>query len=216
MPSTTTYYERTISYVNDNGVKQNFLFVVDLMEKYVSKSTYTVDSFNGDYLNEDYYFVLFYREAIYYQAHLVGLNDKKVERNGEELKCQGYNTQLSKLPFDTTNMISTDFNQNLYGLLVNGYASLAISNHSIISLIYVIGFTLIVSLLFSFLFRRTGRMKKFKEYYNVASITNITSILVTFVVMWFNPGIFGMVYLPTFAIFYLFVLYRINNSAETI
>ena len=216
VPKETTYYERSISYVNDKGVKQNILFVIDLNNTFVSKSPYTVDSYECDYLNEDYYFMLFYGEAIYYQANLAGINDKKVERNGNTLQSQGYNISLSKLPFDLTDMVPTDLANYLYVTCINGYASLAISNFSIISLIYVVGFTLVVSLLFSLLFRKTGRMKKFKEYYNIASIANIAPVIVTFIVMWFNPSLFGTVYLCTFAVYYLFVLYKINNSSETI
>ena len=113
-------------------------------------------------------------------------------------------------------MVSTDFSTFLYNYIVDGYSSLAISNFSIISIIYVVGFTLIVSLLLSFLFRKTGRMKKFKEYYNIASLANIVPLVITFIVMWFNPAWFGTVYLCAFAVYYLIVLYRINNSSEIV
>ena len=213
---TTTYYERDFSYVNDNGIKQNFKFVIDFTKEYVSKSPYTVDNFECDYLNQDYYFILVYKNAVFYQANLNGINDKNVIRDDKALQCLGYNISVSKLPFDLTNMVPTDFPLFLYDYVVDGYSSLAISNFSIISLIYLVGFTLVVSLLFSFLFRKTGRMKKFKEYYNIASIANIVPLVITFIVMWINPAWFGTVYLVVFAVYYLFVLYRINNSSEII
>ena len=77
-------------------------------------------------------------------------------------------------------------------------------------------FTLIVALLFSLLFRKNGRLKKFKEYYNIASIANFVPLIITFIFTWFNPAWFGTVYLTVFTIYYLFVLYRINNSSELV
>ena len=216
VPRSSTYYERSISYVNESGVKQNITFIVDLTKNYVSSSPFTVDSYECDYLNQDYYFVLIYKEAVFYQAHLVGINDKNVERNGKALQCQAYNISTTKLPFNINELIDTDFASYLYDYVVSGYISIQISNFSIIALIYLVGFTLVFSLLFSFIFRKAGRMKKFKEYYNIASIANIIPLLITFIVMWINPGLFGIVYLSTFAIYYLFVLYRINNSPTAI
>ena len=216
IPRTTTYYERDFSYVSDKGVTQNFKFVIDLTKTYVATSPYTIDSYECDYLNQDYYFILIYNEAVYYQAHLAGINDKNVTRDDKALTCQAYNVAVSKTPFDLTNMVPSDFGNYLYTTLINGYNILAISNFSIISLIYCVLYPLVVSLLFSLLFRKTGRMKKFKEYYNIASITNIVPMLITFVVMWFNPSLFGTVYLIAFALYYIFVLYKINNSSETI
>lgn len=216
VPRSTTYYERDFSYVNEAGVTENFKFVIDLTKSYVQKAPYTVDNYECDYLNQDYYFILLYKEAVFYQAHLNGINDKNVTRDGKALQCLGYNISVSKLPFDLTNMVSTDFPEFLYNYITDGYSSLAISNFSIISLIYLVGFTLVVSLLFSFLFRKTGRMKRFKEYYNIASIANIVPVIITFIFMWINPAWFGTVYLCVFAVYYLFVLYRINNSSEII
>ena len=212
----TTYYEQDISYVNDLGVTQNIKFIIDLTKESISSSPFTIESTDVDYLNQDYYYVLICNSAVFYQAHLVGINDKKVERDGKALQCQAYNVFTSKLPFDLTDINPTDFPVIIYNYLIDGYCSLAISNFSLISLIYVVLFTLVISLLFVILFRRTGRMKKFKEYYNIASIANIVPILITFVVMWFNPAWFTVVYLVTFAIYYLFVLYKINNSSEMI
>ena len=91
-----------------------------------------------------------------------------------------------------------------------------ISNFTLIALLYLMGFTLIVSLLFSLLFRKNGRLKRFKEYYNIAALANLVPLVITFIFTFFNPAWFGTVYLTTFSIYYLFVLYRINNSPQMV
>lgn len=214
VPNTTTYYEKDFSYVADNGIKRNIKFVVDLSQGYISESPYTVDNYSCDYTNEDFYFLVVTTESLFYQANLKGINEKKIVRDEKELSCLGFNSNLAKSNFSLVDITVDDFGNYIYQTIINGYVNMAISNYSIISLFYLVIYTLIVAFLYSLLFRRNGKLKRFKEYYNIASLANFVPLIITFVFMWFNPGWFGTVYLCTFAIYYLFVLYRINNSSE--
>lgn len=72
---------------------------------------------------------------------------------------------------------------------------------------------LIFIFMFWLVFKRTGRLKYFKEYYNIAAISSIAPLLLTFVAAWFLPDVIEW-YIFIFAVYYIYVLYRINNAPD--
>ena len=215
-PKKTLYYEKMFSYIGDDGVKRNLLFAINLNAAVTEAVPYTVEDEKFDYLNEEYFFIICNLSSVYYQGQLKGINEKNIEHNGKILTSFAYNTQYGKYIINSSEFNVENFGSYFLNIFVNGYASMSVSNFTFIALLYLMVFTLIVSLLFSLLFRRNGRLKKFKEYYNIAALANLVPLVITFIFTWFNPAWFGSVYLTTFSIYYLFVLYRINNSSELV
>ena len=85
---------------------------------------------------------------------------------------------------------------------------------------YITSFTLTAGLMFFvlplviitvmwLLLRKNGSLKKFKEYYNIASISMIVPTLVAFGVAWFWPQIINF-FTTAFVMYYLFNVWRIN------
>lgn len=68
--------------------------------------------------------------------------------------------------------------------------------------------------------RKNGRLKTFKEYYNIASICSIPIFLAFFILYWFIPVIqhanFFMFFNSIFAVYYLFIVFKLNNLPEII
>ena len=215
-PKKTLYYENVYSYIGDDGVKRNLLFAINLNAAVTETVPYTVDNTMYDYLNEEYHFIICNRSSVYYQAHLKGINEKNVVHNGKQLASYAYNTQYGVSVINSESLTVDNFGSYFLGIFVQGYAAMSVSNFTFIALLYLMFFTFIVALLFSLLFRKNGRLKRFKEYYNIASIANFVPLIITFIFTWFNPAWFGTVYLTVFTVYYLFVLYRINNSSELV
>lgn len=215
-PKVTKYYERTFSYIASNGVKTNLLFAINLNVATTENVPFSVEDTKYDYLNEEYFFIVCNLSSVYYQAHLKGIKDKAVEHNGNVLVEAGYNTRYGTSVINSEDINVDNFGTYFLNIFKQGYVELCVSNFTFIALLYLMFFTLIISLLFSLLFRRNGRLKKFKEYYNIASLANLIPLVITFVFTFINPAWFGTVYLTTFTIYYLFVLYRINNSPEMV
>ena len=109
-----------------------------------------------------------------------------------------------------------DFSSYLLGKFEVGYRLIAVASIRLQLFVYIIVFTLVITLLFSLLFKKNGRLKTIKEYYNIASLANIVPAIIAFILMWINPVIVGSAYLFIFTVYYLFVLYRINNSPEIV
>lgn len=62
-------------------------------------------------------------------------------------------------------------------------------------------------------YRRSGVLKTYKEYYNIAAISSIVPSLIVFVLSWIWLDV--MLIQPALVlVFYVFVLYRINSSPE--
>ena len=215
-PKKTLYYEKVYSYIGNDGVKRNLLFAINLNAAVTDTVPFTVEDEKYDYVNEEYFFIICNLSSVYYQAHLKGINEKNVEHGGNVLTSVAYNTQYGTSVINSEEFNVENFGTYFLNIFVNGYASMSISNFTLIALLYLMVFTLIVALLFSLLFKKNGRLKTFKEYYNIAALANLVPMLITFIFTWFNPAWFGTVYLTGFSIYYLFVLYRINNSSELV
>lgn len=217
-----TYYEDTFVYTDDKGVNNYIKFVIDLeitdynAISYVYKDNETL---YPDIQNGSYFFIALTKNFLYYQAHPVGIEELKINRTDVEnnyLQHGKLATYYANAPVNTEDFTSETFNTYIVGKIEDGYKVLAVQSFNITAFIYIIVYTAIITLLFFLLFKKTGRLKTLKEYYNIAAISSITPSLICFILVFFDPIIFGSVYLFVFAIYYLFVLYRINSSPETI
>ena len=215
-PKATKYYENIFSYTSDSGIKRNLYFIINLNVAINDVVKYTVEDPQFDYTNEEYFFIICNVQSVYYQAHLKGIKEKNIEHNGKILMEAGYNTRYGVSVINSSEINVDNFGAYFTNIFKQGYIDMSVSNFTFIALLYLMFFTLIISLLFSLLFRKNGRLKRFKEYYNIAAIANIVPFIITFIFTFINPAWFGSVYLTVFTIYYLFVLYRINNSPEMV
>ncbi len=216
-----TYYEDTFTYTDDKGINNYIKFIIDLEItdyngiRFIYKDNETL---YPDIQNGSYFFIALTKNFLYYQAHPVGIEELKINRTDIEnnyLKHGALATYYANSPVNTDDFNYETFNSYITSKIGEGYKVLAVQSFNITAFIYVIVYTAIITLLFFLLFKKTGRLKTLKEYYNIAAISSITPSLICFILVFFDPIIFGSVYLFVFAIYYLFVLYRINSSPET-
>ena len=217
-------YETELNYVNSDGRSVNIRFVIDLFDEngnalYLPerKFTYSDNEFpNIDYV--DYFLIIFRKDRIYYQAYPTGVDTANAKRNNEALKSLAISAYYDNLKgFSFTNFQNDSYfaKDYIYSCLVKEQIRVANTQYSMVAFFYTVVFTLVVVLLFWLLFKKNGRLKKFKEYYNIAAITSIAPTILLFILMWFNSG-FITYYIFAFSVYYLFVLYRINNSREIV
>jgi hypothetical protein len=83
----------------------------------------------------------------------------------------------------------------------------------IISLFLVMILPLPVVLISFMLFKRTGAMKKFKNYYNIGAITIILPSIIAFILGFFvRFEMFFAYFYIVYQMFYIFVVFQINKS----
>lgn len=226
--SDVNYYENTISYQNDEGITIKIKFVIDLYDekpnfnpeesfKYVVPEEGKVNETFPDINNTEYHLVIFRNECVYYQANPSGIADLQIERYGSNLNSVVIYSYYSSVNVDSSFFeTTTKAVDSLSTIISVGYIANYNSVFSIVTFVYCVGFTLLFSFIFWLFFRKSGRLKKFKEYYNIASIVAIPITIVVFIVLWFYPDGIGNVYPLAFTLYYLFALYKINSTPEIV
>jgi len=216
-------YETDLVYVNDQDITINIHFVIDIFDtatdeasyKPAEKFIYSEEAFPNIQTNE-YYLIILWPGALYYQAHPQGIGDANIT-HGETLLKENYsNASFKDIGFSTThfNHSGADAGAYLTQQIKAGYIPSYTSSYSLLTFFFCVIFPLLLVFLFWIFFRKTGRLKAFKEYYNIAALSSIIPTIVTFIAIWFAPGIISNLYLFGFSAYYLIVLYRINNSAN--
>lgn len=219
VPNENVYlYEREYTYTNADGLVNHLLFTVN--KKATTLLEVTREYSETQYpkiKDEAYYFITIAKTFVSYQANPKNIESLKVERNGQELQCATIMVPYSNAgEFTFEGLQVNDFSSYLLGKFEVGYRLIAVASIRLQLFVYIIVFTLVITLLFSLLFKKNGRLKTVKEYYNIASLANIVPAIIAFILMWINPVIVGSAYLFIFTVYYLFVLYRINNSPEIV
>lgn len=218
----SSLYENEIVYTNSNNKVVHVKIVIDMFTQdnkaqYLPERKFVYsDSEYPNIDNEDYYLIIFRKDCIYYQAYPTGIDSAKVERDGQIVSSQKLTSYYDYLEDFSFSMFQSDAYfavPYIIDALTEGYKPTLISQYSMVAFFYTVGFTLIVILLFFLFFKKNGRLKKFKEYYNIASIASIAPTLAIFGIMWFNISFIGY-YIFVFAVYYLFVLYKINNARQ--
>lgn len=217
-----TLYETTLEYQKEYGNNVYIKFVIDLFDSegkaqfYPERSfTYSVEDYpNIDY--DDYFLVIFRKERIYYQAFPTGIDSANVKRGDTKVKSLYLSSYYdSNKEFNFANFQNDAYFGKTYLLnsLIVGHIPQLVTEYSLTTFFFCVVFTLIVAFMFWLFFKKNGRLKKFKEYYNVASIASVVPTILLFGLMWINVTFIGY-YIFGFSVFYLFVLYRINNARE--
>lgn len=169
--------------------------------------------------NEEIYFIILYPQGLYYQAHQSGIFDKKITHNDNQLResyrLYRFSYQMQDLnlnygdKIELIRMTGDYLTEHIVASEVKG-----ISDSSFMGLFLVL---LILPLIFVFIFwlffKKTGKITRFKEYFNIAAITSIGPVLLTFIIMWFLPKVIDY-YMYLFSLIYLFNLYKINSGPE--
>ncbi|HHX80539.1 MAG TPA: hypothetical protein GX692_05715, partial [Acholeplasmataceae bacterium] len=166
--------------------------------------------------NEEHYFLVFTRKLIYFQAHQLEMGnqekDMEITHNEEKLTLFGFNLDYFNffpdfsLKLDNPNKIGDYVTDKLLA----GFSTYVRSTAFFQTLLITLIFPLIMVLLFWLFFRRTGQLKRFKEYFNIAAISSIVPLLLVFGIAWVFPVVLNW-YIFIFSIFYLFSLFKINN-----
>ncbi|HEY8395650.1 MAG TPA: hypothetical protein VIK96_02625 [Bacilli bacterium] len=215
--------EFQIDYEKD-GIKKYIHIFFDFYDAekeetpaYDLQTAFSIENEKYKYVeNEEHYFVVFTRNYLYYQAHQLemGNKDKGMEITHNQEKLTPF-----RLGLDYVNFMP-DFNlklanPNTFGDYVTdqyllGFSVYYRSTAFIQTVLITLIFPLIMVLLFWLFFRKTGRLKRFKEYYNIAAISSIVPLLLSFGIAWIFPVILNW-YIFIFSLFYLFTLFRINN-----
>ncbi|MGB4537672.1 MAG: hypothetical protein WBI24_03370 [Bacilli bacterium] len=169
--------------------------------------------------NEEDYFVVLTPAGIYYQAFTMLDEDESPVKHGDrELICDRI-----LVPYAIYKEFSLTIDEpEAYGYQIGPYLARKIvegnlENDMLISIKIIFWIVFLMPLIFIFMFwlvfKRTGRLKYFKEYYNIAAISSIAPLLLTFVAAWFLPAVINW-YIFIFAVYYIYVLYRINNAPD--
>lgn len=118
---------------------------------------------------------------------------------------------------DLTNVEKTPEGLGLYlsHFIIDGYEATYDFMIQIQIYIMVPLFTLIFALLFWLCFKRNGKLKRFKEYFNIAGICMVVPAIIFFAVEWIYPAIADY-YMYGMALFYVFVLFKINSSPDLV
>lgn len=174
--------------------------------------------------NEKQFLVVFTNSGIIYQMGQI-VKDKE---NATDLEKEVYGKSSTLvIPFSTKILFTElSFNPDNLGntaksvtgevatILSYNYAS---TNYMVYVLFSILSscilFPLIIVLLFWLFFKKNGQLKKFKEYFNICAISSIVPVLLCFIVGWF--WVYAIeYYIYVFAIYYLFILYKINSNSN--
>jgi hypothetical protein len=217
------FYENEIVYVNDENITIKIRFVIDMFDpstggasyRPTEKFIYSEEAFPNIETTE-YYLIVLWPGSIYYQAHPKGIGEKNIIHGKTNLSESFANASFKDIGFATIHFNKSGNSAGAYLVqqIKAGYIPNYTSSYSLLTLLFCVVFPLILVFLFWIFFRKTGKLKTFKEYYNIAALSSIIPTLITFVAIWFAPGIISNLYLFGFSAYYLFVLYRINNSAN--
>ncbi|MGI6709940.1 MAG: hypothetical protein ACOX4W_00640 [Bacilli bacterium] len=71
---------------------------------------------------------------------------------------------------------------------------------------------LLLTLILWILFKKSGKLETYKEFYNIATLSSIVPILLVFTITWFYPGALDY-FIPIYSFYTMFVIYKINNSS---
>lgn len=206
--------------INVDGITKRIMFQVDLTEEVIDFEKLRFDLEDYPYVdNEEIYLVLFLRTELYFQAHQQGIDAKEIKHNNNQLIYFSDHYQYQSTMPDLT-LVSDEASARSIGgeiaiALVNGYIVYASSFQTATMVIMLFLFTLIITFMFWLVFKRNGKLKTFKEYYNIAAISSVVPFILAFIIAWFWVDVLNK-FIYVYIIFYLFSLYKINNSPDQV
>lgn len=225
-------YQKTIEYTKD-GITKRITFVFDIFDfqnvylevekiNYNPKEEFVVSE-DGPFKNEENvenYLVIFWSDALYFQAHPFGTDALNIVHNGQKLKTETikifYQNNIPNFKVDSKLVDNGPaFGIYILDCIIQGYANtLKLKSYTAVFLVGVF-FTLITVLVLWIFFRKSGKLDTVAEYYNLAAIVSIPVFILFFILLWFVPSLIN-VFIFTFALLYLLVIYLLNSREELV
>lgn len=206
--------------INVDGITKKIMFQVDLTEELPDFEKLKFDLEDYPYVdNEEVYLVLFLRTELYFQANQAGIDEKEIKHNNNQLiyfsDHYQYQSTMPELTLVRDEASARSLGNEIALELVNSYIIYASSFQTTVMVVMLFTFTLIITFMFWIVFKRTGKLKTFKEYYNIAAISSIVPFILAFILAWFWVDVLNK-FIFVYIIFYLFVLFKINNSPDDV
>lgn len=222
----TNFKEYEIVYEKD-GIKKHIHVFFDFYDQEKEEEPaidlekeFSIENEKYEYVeNEEHYFIVFTKNYLYFQAHQLEMGDKEkdmeITHNEERLVLfKGGLDYANFMPGFSLKLEDGDeFGDYVIDMYLGGLSEYYRSMSFIQTFLVSIVFPLLMVLLFWLFFRKTGRLQRFKEYFNTAAIASIIPLLLTFGLAWIFPIILNY-YIFIFSLFYLFALFRINNMPK--
>ncbi|MFA7434730.1 MAG: hypothetical protein WC006_00010 [Bacilli bacterium] len=206
-----------------NNITKKIRFVVDLKENAAAP---VIDLDTYPYTeNEEIYFVGFYPLGLYFQAHQKGINEveEKIVHNDNELVYEtrpyyNYSSFMPELNLKRDEAGARGLGGYIVGILLD--ADVAALNSQFLAYLFIniVLLPIFFIMLFWLMFRKNGKLVTFKEYYNIAAISIIAPMVLTFIILWiWGDYRFSLTYsIFGFLIYYIFSLYKINNAPDEV
>lgn len=211
------YYEDDYSYRSTDGFVKNIKLTIDLSSDYVTNYEYQYDSskgYPGNPEEDEYYYISLFRKSIYYQSQLIGVNEANITHGNIILHAESITGDFDTKYSNLKNFTNEDFHYILYRNIQSAYVGTVNAQYTLVFIFDCVILPLLLSLIYFLMFRKNGRMKKWKEYYVVSSIAILLPALICFGIMWFYPPITSYVFILSFGVWYLFVCFKINTIRE--
>lgn len=91
------------------------------------------------------------------------------------------------------------------------YYDLLKLNLTFMGFIYCFFWPLLLTFILWILFKKSGKMDTYKEFYNIAALSAIVPIILIFGITWFFPMALDL-FIPIYSFYTMFMIYKINNS----
>lgn len=117
--------------------------------------------------------------------------------------------------FDFNSSTLKDFGSKFKVMLGHDLTKSAKSNYLIQTIVYLLAYPAVFSLLLRWAMGKKGILKTFKGYYNIAGISSVLPVLVSSVVSWFTPQA-TMVYGFLFTLTSLYSFIKLNTMQDSV
>ncbi|MGI6767725.1 MAG: hypothetical protein ACOX43_01305 [Bacilli bacterium] len=226
-------YETQIEF-EVKGITKRITLVVDLfdipdvyLEKPDAKINYNpkekfVLSETGPYQveeNVENYLIVFWSDALYFQAHPFGTDVLNIEHQNNVLRTETmkifYQNNIPEFDLSKISPKGPEFGNYLLEQFITGNANTLKLRSYTLSFLVGVFFTLIIVLVIWVFFRKRGILKTVKEYYNIAAIVSMPLFILFFFILWFLPQAIS-IFIFCFSLLYLLVIYSLNTSEELV
>ncbi|MDD4000851.1 MAG: hypothetical protein PHX62_08200 [Bacilli bacterium] len=215
-----------------SGITKRVTFVFDLFDipsvyleeikiNYNPKEEFVLTN-DGPYQvkeNWEDYLIIFWSDALYFQAHPYGTNAANITHQGNLLRTETlkifYQNNIPDFRLDDLEASGPSFGDYLLTQYDAGNANtLKLRAYTLAFLVGVI-FPLIIVLVIWVFFRKSGKLKKVSEYYNIAAMVSIPIFIIFFILLWFVPKMIN-IFIFIYSFFYLLVIYSLNTREELV
>ena len=209
-----TYYEDTFSYVADDGYTKIINFSIDLSSNYIQEFNFNYNKdtgYPGNTETDEFYYLVMFKKSFYYQAHQTGVVDANIKHGDKVLESSALTGVYDKKISDFTDLDKSNFGIIFLNNIKASYITNVNSQYALVFVFDAIVMPLLLSFIFFLMFKKNGRMKRFREYYAVSSIASVAPALITFGLTWFFPQISSYTFILGFGVWFLLVCYKINS-----